>query len=364
MMALLQKQNLFEARTNGYHNYRVPGISVTRNGVALAYTEARFGTGGDWDPIDILMRRSLDNGVTWEPVQTAVDHRWFDEGGIHNFVTIADRQTGDVHVLFCRKYNTLYAMKSSDDGATFSDPVEITPVMDAFRADYDWKVFGTGPAHGIQIASGRLIVPVWLSLGTGLGGHRPSDLSVLVSDDHGQTWQRGAMVARTDEQLRYPNETIAVELNDGRVLFNIRSESDAHRRLVSISPDGANDWSAPVFEDALLDPQCMASMVRLYQSPKAPQPLLFANPDNLERTLPGLWTNAYDRKRLTVKMSRDDCRTWPVSKVLEEGPSGYSDLAEAPDGTVLCFYECGMMERMADTAALTVARFDLDWLQS
>jgi sialidase-1 len=363
-MALLQKQNLFEARTNGYHNYRIPGLCVTPGGVVLATTEARYGTGGDWDPIDVLMRRSFDSGVTWEPVQVLVDHRRFDEGGIHNFMAIADHQTGEIHALFCRKYDTLYYMKSTDDGATFSDPVDITAAVEPFREEYDWKVFGTGPGHGIQIASGRLIVPIWLSLGTGHGGHRPSDMSLLYSDDHGQTWQRGPFIARTNDQFRYPSETVAVELNDGRLLFNIRSESDAHRRLISISADGGDTWSAPVFDDALLEPQCMASIVRLYHSAESPQPILFANPDNLEQTLPGLWTNAYDRKRLTVKLSRDDCRTWPVSKVLEEGPSGYSDLAEAPDGTVLCFYECGMMERMADTAALTLARFDVAWLEA
>ncbi len=361
---LLHKQNLFEARTGGYHNYRVPGISVTPGGVALAYCEARQGSGGDWDPIDILMRRSADSGVTWTPPQVAVDHRRFNDGGIHNFVTIPDRQTGETVALFCRKYAHLYRMTSTDDGATFSDPVEITGVFEAFRSEYDWKVIATGPGHGIQLANGRLVVPVWLSVGGGGGGHRPSIAAVIYSDDHGQTWQRGDIIARTDERFRYPSETTAVELNDGRVLFNIRSESDPLRRLISISPDGAQNWSDPVFDEALLEPQCMGSIVRLYHAPGTPQPILFANPDNLERTLPGVWERAYDRKRVTVKLSRDNCRTWPVSKVLEEGPSGYTDLAEAPDGSVLCAYECGMIERMADTAAITVARFNTAWLES
>ena len=70
---------------------------------------------------------------------------------------------------------------------------------------------------------------------------------------------------------------------------------------------------------------------------------------------------AHDRKRLTVKVSVDECRTWPYARVIEPGPSGYSDLAEAPDGAILCIYECGMIERMTDTRSLTVARFGLDW---
>jgi len=107
----------------------------------------------------------------------------------------------------------------------------------------------------------------------------------------------------------------------------------------------------------------MASMIR-YSWPGEGQRsrILFANPDNLERTLPGVWSRSYDRKRLTVKMSYDECRTWPVSKVLEEGGSAYSDLAVADDATILCFYECGYLARMSDTRYLTLARFNLAWL--
>jgi sialidase-1 len=75
-----------------------------------------------------------------------------------------------------------------------------------------------------------------------------------------------------------------------------------------------------------------------------------------------LATRAPDRKRLTVKMSYDEGWTWPVAKVLEEGPSGYSDLAMLPDGTILCFYECGIITRMCDDKYLTLAQFNLEWL--
>mgnify|MGYP001054385651 CR=1 FL=1 len=88
--------------------------------------------------------------------------------------------------------------------------------------------------------------------------------------------------------MLYPSETAAVELIDGRVLFNMRSESDAHRRLISISPDGVTGWSEPTFDDALLEPQCMASMMR-YSWPTGGgrSRILFSNPDTLERTQPG-----------------------------------------------------------------------------
>jgi sialidase-1 len=199
--------------------------------------------------------------------------------------------------------------------------------------------------------------------GSGKLGHRPSVSSLIYSDDHGASWHCGEIVARTTDTLLYPSETAAVELSDGRVLFNMRTESDPHRRLISISPDGAAGWSEPAFDDALLEPQCMASMIRYsWPGEGGRSRILFANPDNLECTMPGVWSRAYDRKRLTVKMSYDECRTWPVSKVLEEGGSAYSDLAVTADGAILCFYECGYVERMSDTLYLAVARFNLAWL--
>jgi sialidase-1 len=90
---------------------------------------------------------------------------------------------------------------------------------------------------------------------------------------------------------------------------------------------------------------------------------LFCNPGNLKNELIPVGGNlAHDRKRLTIKASVDGCRTWPYSRVIEPGPLGYSDLAQAPDGAILCVYECDMIERMTDTRSLTVARFGLDWV--
>ena len=107
----------------------------------------------------------------------------------------------------------------------------------------------------------------------------------------------------------------------------------------------------------------MASLLKLEHTGLDPKPILFANPDNLENELIPEGKNlAHDRKRLTVKLSPDDCRTWTASRVLEPGPSGYSDLAETPDGTICCVYEDGMLDHMTDTKAITVARFDLAWV--
>lgn len=367
---ILEKQNLFEAGSGGYFIDRVPGLLVTRSGAVLATVEARRGRGGDWDSNDVLLRRSIDQGRTWQQPRLVASSQTYGPGPISNFVMLGDRQSGTVHALFCHDYRRVFHLQSDDDGATFSPPVEITAALAEFRRDYPWKVIATGPGHGTQLRSGRFLVPVWMSdgsgkeMGKGKLGHRPSIVSLIYSDDRGRTWRRGEIVCRDGDRFRNPSETVMVELADGRVLFNIRSESKQNRRLVSVSPDGVRGWSQPRFDQALLEPVCMASLIRMsWPENGSPSRILFANPDNLENALVRPGGNlAHDRKRLTVKISSDECRTWPVSKVLEEGPSGYSDLGLLPDGTVLCLYECGMVKGMTTTKAVTLARFNLQWL--
>lgn len=322
--------------------------------------------------------RSEDGGKTWSPRQkvAAIDGPYAknpaslaqnlanpDDITYNNPVAIADAD-GSVHFVFCYEYMRAFYMRSKDDGRTFSKPVEITSAFRKFHSDYAWKVLATGPGHGIQLTNGRLLVPVWLSTATGGHAHRPSVASVIYSDDHGQTWERGDIAVPHNDEFVMPSETVAVQLADGRVMLNARSESSAHRRLVTYSRDGATGWTKPAFHHQLLEPICMGSIARVsVQPPSARNRIIFANPDNLGRQdgqeKPG---KNRDRRNLSVKMSYDEGATWPVSKVLESGWSGYSDVA-ATSQTLYCFYERGGLN--ADhfrTAALTVARFNLAWL--
>ncbi len=374
----IEKLDLFAADQDGYKLYRIPGIAVTKRGTVLAYCEARKSDKGDWGTIDILLRRSTDGGKTWGPRVTLADvpgpkaknpvalaQKLATPGEVtyNNPVAIAD-SNGAVHFLFCLEYARCFYLRSDDDGAIWSKPVEITGAFDKFRPGYDWKVLATGPGHGIQLKTGRLVVPVWLSLGTGGHAHRPSVTSVIYSDDLGRTWLRGEIAGPNEGDWVIPNETCAVQLADGRVLLNMRSESKPNRRLLTTSENGATGWSRPQFHEQLLEPICMATMVRLSEAP-AKNRLLFANPHNLARAdgkeAPG---KNRDRKNVSVKLSYDESATWPVSKTIEPGFSGYSDLAVANDGTILLFYERGSTDgaNIYKTGLLTVARFNLEWL--
>jgi sialidase-1 len=263
-------------------------------------------------------------------------------------------------MLFCLEYMRCFYQRSMDDGLTWSAPTEITRTFEDFKKHYAWTVLATGPNHSIQLRTGRLIVPVWLSTGTGGNAHRPSVTATIYSDDGGKTWKAGDIAVPCTDEWINPNETVAIELADGRVMLSVRSESKAHRRLVTIGPDGATRWSTPRFDDALLEPICMAGIVRYRHGDTAL--ILFSNPHNLAREKgkaePG---KGRDRKNLTVKLSRDEGQSWPTSKAIEPGASMYSDLAVSQAGTILCFYGRGAKPGFAGNA-LTLARFNLAWL--
>src|SRR4029078_12012249 len=123
------------------------------------------------------------------------------------------------------------------------------------------------------------------------------------SDDQGKTWHAGDVAVPCTDEWINPNETVAIELADGSVMLNVRSESKAHRRLVTVSKDGATGWSTPKFDDALLEPICMGAIVLLSTEEKGGKNrILFCNPHNLAKAdgkeEPG---KNRDRKNVSVK---------------------------------------------------------------
>jgi len=152
---------------------------------------------------------------------------------------------------------------------------------------------------------------------------------------------------------------VAIELADGRVMLNMRNQTRHERRrrlrAVCVSPDGARDWGPVRFDEALVEPECMANLVRLSLAPDGGKNrILFSNHDN---------ARSRERKNVTIKLSYNEGETWPVQKALERGRSGYSDLAVTPDGTILCSHERGSFGKDHMNAAhLCVARFNLEWL--
>ena len=361
---ILEKNTVFAANTDGIRLYRIPGVVVTTKGTVLAYCEARKNNSSDWGEIEVHLRRSIDGGKTWE-LQKKIAHSGtrFEgnptkkvdgkkEQTVNNPVAIINRQTGNIHFLYCVNYSRCFSMQSNDDGITWSKPVDITATFEPFRSKYNWNVIATGPGHGIQLKNGRLVVPIWLAYGKP-GEHKPSAAATIFSDDQGKTWKAGDIPLPNEGELGNPNETMITELSDGSVMLVNRNVSKSNRKLITTSPNGATNWTTPFFHPQLWEPICMASIV---SHPSNPGTLIYSNPHTLaldaaKKEIP---KGSGKRENLSIKLSRDDGKTWPISKTLEVGPSAYSDLAVLSDGTIICLYE--------GKEVITLARFNLEWL--
>lgn len=360
----IKKVDVFPPGLNGVARYRIPGIVVTPKGTILAYAEARRNDSRDYGEIEVHLRRSDDGGKTWGPSQK-IAHRGervgnqprntkdnVEEQTVNNPVAIVDRETGAIKFLYCVNYERCFSMRSTDDGATFSDPVDITDSFEPFRKSYDWTVIATGPGHGIQTRTGRLVVPIWLAYGP-RGSHKPSASATIFSDDHGKTWQAGEIAVPDEGEFNDPNETMVTELSNGHVMLVSRSVSQPNRKLITTSPNGSSDWSTPYFHDELWEPVCMASIVA---HPAQAGMQVFSNPHTVGVDKNGVEKpgSRGSRRNLTLKLSKDDGKTWPISRALEVGPSAYSDLAVDAKGNVLCLYE------RADSIAF--ASLPMTWL--
>lgn len=311
--------DVFVAGEGGYHTYRIPALLVTQKGTVLAFCEGRKSSGRDDGDIDLLLRRSGDGGRTWGPVQVV-----HEEGGtapitIGNPAPVEDRKSGVIHLLFTRNNQRVFTVQSRDDGKSWSDPIELTDTFKSF--EFPWKRFGAGPGHAIQLRSGRLLVPVWLNDEI----RKNYRAAAVYSDDNGKTWKAGGIVPPSIEGA---NECMLFERADGTVAVNFRSRE--RRRSVSVSKDGGETWSEPRKVEALADPVCQGSVLAVIKKGKPQGQVVFANPANEKA-----------RARMTLRLSKDGGETWPVEKVLHEGPAAYSDLAVDRKGNILCLYERG-----------------------
>jgi sialidase-1 len=271
------------------------------------------------------------------------------EDTIGNPAPVVERQTGTIFLLLTRNpgrtteqqilqsvggERTVWITHSSDDGATWSAPREITSQVK--RPDWTW--YATGPGNGIQLRSGRLMVACDHNV---RAGERYSH--VIYSDDRGATWKIGGIAGEKT------NESAVAELKSGGLLLNMRSYHGRNRRAVQRSSDGGLSWSAIQLDEVLIEPVCQASLISAVPATRKPNGrLLFSNPA------------ATTRAHMTVRFSNDDGRTWAHSREIYAGPSAYSSLAMLLDGTVGLLYEYGK-DRAYDKIAL--AKFKLTWLK-
>jgi sialidase-1 len=334
----MRQDVLFRSGEASYFCFRIPALVATAKGTILAFAEARKTDCSDSDQIDLVLKRTEDGGKTWSPVRVL-----FHDGShsMNQPSPILDRTTGVVWLVYCRDNQRVFATNSSDEGITWSEPREVT----SETKDKTWKYVASGPGHGIQLSNGRLLVAAWGDTSPGPVTWPPKWGEIeftftMFSDDHGATWQRGRPMYENATE-----EAMLTETADGRVYIALRS-LHGKKRGHAWSEDNGYSWSRIQFDETLPDPPAHASIIRLPG----------AGPDGKARTLFVNPASSTDRSHLTVRLSADDCQTWPMSRVLYEGSSAYSDLAIANNGTIFCLFEADRYSK------LMLARFDFAWL--
>lgn len=329
---MFERQTLFTSGEGGYHTYRIPALIVTKRGTVLAFCEARKNSASDHGNVDLVMRRSENHGVTWSKPQLVHDDA---EHTIGNPCPVVDRNSGTIWLPLSVDNKRVLMRSSLDDGRTWSKPRDITSNVVSPK----WHWVGTGPGHGIQLKSGRLLIPCWADATPRLGEIQLS--YAFFSDDAGETWKLGgAMDANASDECE------AVELADGSVYMNMRSRQGKRQRASSISKDGGETWSPVKLDPKLPEPSVQGSVIRLSN----------AGEDGRNRVLLAVPSDPKARRKMTLRVSYDECKTWPVSKVVDDGPAAYSDLAIAQDSGILLLYESHEYKKLA------LVRFNAEWL--
>jgi len=355
---------------NGVHTYRIPGLVTTKKGTLLAVYDVRRDFGRDLQGnIDIGSSRSTDQGETWEPMKIIMNMKTWGGlpkkfNGVSDASILVDRNTNTIFVaglwmhgvinsegkwieglneksrdwnhqwrnkgsqpgLDVKQTSQFLIVKSTDDGKTWSKPVNLTKMC----KDPKWWLWAPSPGHGITLSDGTLVFP---TQGRDENGKPFSNIS--YSKDNGNTWKTSNFAYRNT------TESMAVELSNGSILLNMRDnrnreeKGDRNGRAICTTNDLGKTWKEhSTSHGSLIEPVCMASIHKhTFKDKNGEQRsiLLFSNPNDKN-----------ERIRQTIKVSFDDGKTWPEKYWLEldEGKAaGYSCLTSIDENTIGFLYE-------------------------
>lgn len=332
------------AGDDGSASFRIPGLVTTNRGTLLGVYDVRYNSSVDLQEyVDVGLSRSTDGGKSWEKMRLPLSF------GEYGGMPAAQNGVGDPSILVDTKTNTIWIVaawthgmgnqrawwsshpgmdinhtaqlvmsKSTDDGKTWSEPINITQQV----KDPSWYFLLQGPGRGITMSDGTLVFPTQF-----IDSTRVPNAGIMYSKDQGETWHMHNL-ARTNT-----TEAQVVEIEPGVLMLNMR-DNRGGSRAVAITHDMGKTWTEHASSrKALQEPVCMASLIRVAAQDNVvgKDMLLFSNPDTIK-----------GRNHITIKTSLDGGLTWPKEHqlMLDEGEGwGYTCLTMIDRETVGILYE-------------------------
>lgn len=317
--SLILKDLFSSEMKEGVSCYRIPALVTAPNGDLIAAIDERVPSCGDlqWsEDINIVIRRSFNNGETWSEIETVVDYPLGQSASDPSL--IVDQTTGVIFLFFnymdVRNEKNVYYFKltkSSDNGQTWSTPFDITSQISKPEWHTDFKFITSG--RGIQTRSGKLVHTL-VNLKNGL--------HLFGSDDHGESWYL------IDNPIQPGDESKIVELADGSWMINSRVNGEGFRYVHTSTDEGKTWQTKPDF--SLIDPGCNASIIRYSSVEEGADKnrLLFSNANSKDK-----------RNNMTIKISYDEGKTWTTGKTIYTGGSAYSSMTVLENGDIGLFFE-------------------------
>lgn len=324
-----------------YFSFRIPTLIKTNNAL-IAFAEGRKNSTSDFGNIDLVYRRSLDEGKSWEPIKLLYDQ---DTLAVQNSVPIFVASENKIVLLFntssLSEHDVLnndyspaderkaFVTSSTDNGKTWKTPKEIT--RDVKLKHWRWHSFG--PVHGIELEfgkhKGRLVAPVAISIEK---GDKAYCMALVYSDDKGESWKIGAVDRNLTDAVR-ANETTIVELTDGRIYVNTRDQNGGSlekNRGETFSSDGGTTFLNTIVEsDKFPGPIVQSALLRWsFAKEDHKNMLLFSTPSHVDKRLD-----------LIIMASYDESKSWQLLFKIHNGASAYSDMVKLTKNTLGVIYE-------------------------